>query len=83
MRVCRGEKAVTSVRLPRLLRPLMKWIFVTRRKEFKPGMKTIRELDARAGMTPLTSFDEDRRTLLRLVGDSRGGGVVGHPLFGT
>ena len=81
--VCRGEKAVTSMSVPRLLRPLVKWIFVTRMKPFKPGMKTIKELDPHAAMTKPGEFEEDRQTLLRLVRDRTSKGVVNHPLFGT
>lgn len=83
MRVCRGEKQVTSMSVPRLLRPLVKWIFVTRKKEFRPGMKTIKELDSRAEMTRPTSFEADRGSLVELVEDGREIGVVDHPLFGT
>jgi len=47
LRVSRGEKRVTSLRVPGLLRPLLKWYFVTRLKQFKPNMKTMYELDAK------------------------------------
>ena len=83
LRVSRGEKPVTSVRVPGLLRPLLKWFFITRLKQFKPNMKTMYELDAKGGMTPPVSFATDHATLIRLLspaGYSPGG--INHPLFG-
>jgi hypothetical protein len=83
LRVSRGEKPVTSLRVPGLLKPLLKWYFVTRLKEFKPNMKTMYELDAKGGMTPPTSFATDHATLIGLLAPtqySRTG--VDHPLFG-
>ncbi len=82
IRVCRGEKAITSMRIPKLLRPLLRWVFVTRKKAFKPGMKTLKELDARGGMTPITTFENDRQTLLQMVAQGSGQRTVDHPLFG-
>ena len=83
LRVSRGEKPVTSLRVPSLLRPLLKWFFITRAKGFKPNMKTLHELDAKGGMTPPVSFAADHATLLRLLqpaGYSPAG--VNHPVFG-
>ncbi|MGI4874014.1 MAG: DUF1569 domain-containing protein [Janthinobacterium lividum] len=83
LRVSRGEKRVTSVRVPGLFRPLLKWYFVTRVKEFKRGMKTLPELDARLGMTPPVSFATDHATLLSLLAPARyPAGGLHHPLFG-
>ncbi|MDO7884092.1 DUF1569 domain-containing protein [Hymenobacter cheonanensis] len=83
LRVSRGEKPVASLRVPGLLKPLLKWYFVTRLTQFKPGMKTLYELDAQSGMTPPVSFATDHATLLRLLAPAgyRPGGID-HPLFG-
>jgi hypothetical protein len=83
LRVSRGEKPVTSVRVPGLLRPLLKWFFITRLQKFKPNMKTMYELDAKGGMTPPVSFATDHATLLGLLAPAgyRPSGVD-HPLFG-
>ncbi|WP_375418584.1 DUF1569 domain-containing protein [uncultured Hymenobacter sp.] len=83
LRVSRGEKPVTSVRLPGFLKPLVKWLVVTRLKEFKPGMRTLKELDAKAGMTPLTTFADDRKALLALIEPAQYSPAgVKHPVFG-
>jgi len=83
LRVSRGEKPVTSLRVPGLLKPLLKWYFVTRLQKFKPNMKTMHELDAKGGMTPPVNFATDHATLLRLLSPAsyRPSGVD-HPLFG-
>jgi hypothetical protein len=83
LRVSRGEKAVSSLRVPGLLKPLLKWYFVTRLKQFKPNMKTMYELDANGGMTPPISFATDHATLISLLAPAgyRPSGVE-HPLFG-
>lgn len=83
LRVSRGEKPVTSVRVPGLLRPLLKWFFITRLQAFKPNMKTMHELDAAGGMTPPISFATDHATLIGLLAPAgyRPSGVD-HPLFG-
>ena len=83
LRVSRGEKSVTSVRIPGFLKPLVKWLVVTRLKEFKPGMRTLKELDANAGMTPLTSFAADRDALVALINPTAySPSGVEHPVFG-
>jgi len=83
LRVSRGEKAVTSTRIPGFLKPLVKWLVVSRLKAFKPGMRTLKELDSEAGMTPPTTFEADRALLLGLLErekyDPQG---VEHPVFG-
>jgi hypothetical protein len=83
LRVSRGEKPVTSLRVPGFLKPLLKWYFVTRLQEFKPNMKTMYELDAKGGMTPPVSFATDHATLIRLLSPaSYSPSGVEHPLFG-
>ena len=83
LRVSRGEKPVTSTRIPGWLKPVAKWFFVTRLKEFKPNMKTLPELDAHGGMTPPTTFAADRAALLSLLEPGRYSPAgVEHPLFG-
>ena len=83
LRVSRGEKPVTSVRIPGFLKPVVKWLVVTRQKEFKPGMRTLREMDANAGMTTPTTFAQDRQTLLQLLNPATyGADGVEHPVFG-
>ena len=83
LRVSRGEKRVTSLRVPGLLRPLLKWYFVTRLKQFKPNMKTMYELDAKGGLTPPVSFATDHATLIRLLSPaSYSPSGINHPLFG-
>jgi hypothetical protein len=83
LRVSRGEKAVTSMRIPDFLKPLVKWLFVTRLKEFKPNMQTLKELDSQAGMTPTTTFEADRQQLLALLNPAQYGPAgVEHPVFG-
>ena len=83
LRISRGEKAVTSVRLPGFVKPLAKWLIVTRHQEFKPGMRTLKEMDANAGLSALTTFEGDRAALLELLApvNNLGDGVE-HPLFG-
>ena len=83
LRVSRGDKPVTSVRIPGLLKPLVKWLVVTRLKEFKPGMRTMKELDSEAGMTAPTTFEADQKALLELLEPSHYSAArVEHPLFG-
>ncbi len=83
LRVSRGDKPVTSLRVPGLLKPLLKWYFVTRFKQFKPNMKTLYELDANGGMTPPVSFATDHAALLDLLQPSRYSPAgLDHPLFG-
>jgi Protein of unknown function (DUF1569) len=83
LRVSRGEKAVSSMRLPGFIKPLVKWLVVSRLKAFKPGMRTLEELDAEAGMTPPTTFEADRGLLLGLLErDKYGLQGVAHPVFG-
>lgn len=83
LRVSRGEKAVTSTRIPGFLKPLVKWLVVSRLKAFKPGMRTLKELDAEAGMTPPTTFEADRALLLSLLEREKYGPQgVEHPVFG-
>jgi hypothetical protein len=83
LRVSRGEKRVTSLRVLGLLKPLLKWFFVTRLKEFKPNMKTLYELDAKGGMTPPVSFATDHATLLSLLSPARySPSGINHPVFG-
>ena len=83
LRVSRGDKPVTSVRVPSFLKPLMKWYFVSRLRAFKPGMRTLKELDAASGMTALTTFEADRVALLTLLEPARYDlHGVDHPLFG-
>lgn len=83
LRISRGEKAVTSMRVPGFLKPLVKWFFVTRLKEFKPNMQTLKELDSQAGMTPTTTFEADRQQLLDLLDPAQYGAAgVEHPVFG-
>ena len=41
LRVSRGDKAVASVRIPGFLKPLVKWLLVTRLKQFKPNMRRV------------------------------------------
>lgn len=83
LRVSRGEKPVTSLRVPFFLKPALKWFFVTRLREFKRNMKTLPELDAKARMTPPVSFATDHATLLRLLNPaSYPAGGIEHPLFG-
>ena len=83
LRVSRGEKRVTSLWVPGFLKPLLKKRFVTQFKGFKQGMKTLRELDARRGMTLPVSFATDHATLIRLLSPaSYSLGGVEHPLFG-
>ena len=83
LRVSRGDKPVTSTRIPTFLKPLVKWLVVSRMKAFKPGMRTLKELDAEAGMTAPTTFEADRATLLSLLKPAAyGPDGVEHPLFG-
>jgi hypothetical protein len=83
LRVSRGEKRVTSLWVPGLLKPWLKKRFITHFKGFKPGMKTLRELDARRGMTPPVSFAADHATLIRLLAPaSYSPSGIDHPLFG-
>ena len=83
LRVSLGEKPVTSVRLPGFVKPLVKWLIVTRNKGFKPNMRTMKELDSEADMTAPTTFEADRSTLLALLDPARyPAGGVEHPLFG-
>jgi hypothetical protein len=83
LRVSRGDKPVTSVRIPGFLKPLVKWLVVTRLKEFKPGMRTMKELDSQAGMTAPTTFEADRAALLELLEPARYRPEgVDHPVFG-
>ena len=83
LRVSRGDKPVTSMRIPSFLKPLVKWLLVSRLKQFKPGMRTMKELDSETGMTAPTTFEEDRAALLALLEPSqyRSEGV-NHPVFG-
>lgn len=83
LRVSRGDKAVASVRIPGFLKPLVKWLLVTRLKEFKPGMRTMKELDSETGMTAPTTFEADRAALLALLEPTlyRPEGI-NHPVFG-
>jgi hypothetical protein len=83
LRVSRGEKRVTSMWVPGFLKPLLKKRFITQFKGFEPGMKTLRELDARRGMTPPVSFATDHATLLGLIDPARySARGIEHPLFG-
>lgn len=83
LRMNRGDKPVTSVRVPSFLKPLMKRHFVSRLRTFKPDMRTLKELDAASGMTAPTAFEADRAALLTLLGPTRHAlHSVGHPLFG-
>ena len=83
LRVSRGERLVTSVRVPGLLKPLLKWFIVTRTTEFKRNQKTLRELDAKTGLRPSTSFAADHAALVALLNPA-GYHPAGlqHPLFG-
>lgn len=83
VRVSIGVKPLTSLRIPRWLRPLLKWV-VVRPGGFKKNMRTMKELDPAAAMTPLTEFDADRAALLALLDPARYAGQAGvdHPLFG-
>lgn len=83
LRISRGEKRVTSLRPPGLLKPLLKWWFVTRNQGFRRNMKTLPELDANVGMTAPVSFATDHATLLGLLNPNRYSPAgVNHPLFG-
>ena len=83
LRVSRGEKAVTSIRIPFFLKPLLKRFFVTRFQQFKRNMRTLPELDAKRRMTPPVSFATDHATLIRLLNPtSYPASGVEHPLFG-
>jgi len=83
LRVSTGVKRLYSMWVPGFLKPLLKKRFVTHFQGFKPGMKTLRELDSRRGMTPPVSFAADHATLLGLLSPAqynpRG---IEHPLFG-
>lgn len=83
VRVSTGQKPLTSLRIPRLLRPLLKWLFV-RPGGFKKNMRTMKELDANAAMTAPTEFAADRAALLALLDPAAYAGQTGvdHPLFG-
>lgn len=84
IRVSTGLRPLTSLRIPRFLRPLMKWLFVTRPGGFKRNMRTMKELDANAAMSKPTEFAADRAALLALLDPARYDGHAGvdHPLFG-
>ena len=83
LRVSRGEKAVPSTRIPGFIKPLVKWWLVSRMKAFKPGMRTLKELDSEAGMPPPTTFEADRALLVGLLErDKYGPQGVEHPVFG-
>ncbi len=85
IRVSTGLRPLTSVRIPRLLRPLVKWFFITRGGgSFKPNMRTMKELDANAAMSKPTEFAADRAALVALLDPARYAGQAGidHPLFG-
>ena len=83
LRVSRGEKAVMSTRIPGFLKPLVKWLVVSRLKAFKPGMRTLKELDAETGMTPPTTLEADRALLSGLLArEQYGPQGVDHPVFG-
>ena len=83
LRVSRGEKAVTSMQIPGFLKPVVKWLLISRMKAFKPGMRTLKELDSEVGMTPPTTFEADRALLLGLLErDKYSPEGVEHPVFG-
>ncbi|MBC7447453.1 MAG: DUF1569 domain-containing protein [Hymenobacteraceae bacterium] len=84
VRVSTGRKPLTSLRIPRFLRPFLKWLFITRTNGFKKNMRTMKELDANAAMTTLANFAADRFTLLALLDPAAYAGQAGvdHPLFG-
>ncbi|MBD2767956.1 DUF1569 domain-containing protein [Hymenobacter sp. BT664] len=83
LRVSRGEKPITSVRIPGFLKPLLKWLLVSRLKEFKPGTRTIKELAAESGMSAPTTFAADQAALLELLDPAcYAPSGVEHPLFG-
>ncbi len=83
VRVSTGRKPLTSLRVPRLLRPLLKWLFV-KPEGFKKNMRTMKELDPNAAMTAPTEFNADRAALLALLDPAAYAGQAGvdHPLFG-
>ncbi len=83
VRVSTGAKPLTSLRIPRFLRPVLKWL-VVKPQGFKRNMRTMKELDANADMTLLTDFSTDRTALLALLhpaGYAEQAGIE-HPLFG-
>ncbi len=84
IRVSTGLKPLKSLSIPKFLRPLMKWFFITRTDGFKPNMRTMKELDANAAMTTPTEFTADRAALLALLDPARYATTPGvdHPLFG-
>jgi hypothetical protein len=83
LRVSTGAKRLTSRWVPDLLKPLLKKRFVTKFKGFEPGMRTLRELDSRRGMTPPVSFATDHATLIGLLLPARyNPRGIEHPLFG-
>ena len=83
LRVSTGEKPVTSVRIPGFLKPLVKWLLISRMKEFKRNMRTMRELDSEAGMSAPTTFEADQAALLALLAPDRYPATgVSHPVFG-
>ena len=83
LRVSRGDKRVTSVWVPGLLKPLLKWFFVTRVEQFKRNMRTLPELNARLGMTRPVSFATDHAALLALLDSARyPANGIEHPVFG-
>jgi hypothetical protein len=84
IRISTGIKPLKSIYIPPFLRPLMKWFFITRTNGFKKNMRTMKELDANAGLTALTDFEHDRANLIALLAPKRFEGSAGfeHPLFG-
>jgi Protein of unknown function (DUF1569) len=84
VRVSTGRRPLKSLSIPRFLRPLMKWFFITRTDGFKPNMRTMKELDANVDMTKPTEFIADRAALLELLDPSQYADKKGvdHPLFG-
>lgn len=83
VRVSTGRKPLTSLRVPRFLRPVLKWL-VIRPGGFKPNMRTMKELDPAHAMTSPTEFAADRAALLALIAPAAFDGQPGvdHPLFG-
>lgn len=83
VRVTSGQKPI-STQMPGFLKKLVKWLMIDLMPRFPRNMGTLKELDANKDMTPPTTFEADRQTLLALIEPARypEGQTFDHPAFG-
>ena len=83
IRICTGDKTI-STRVPGLLKPVLRWALFNLMPRFPKNMRTLPELDPAQAMTVPTSFEADRRLLLRELelGRHPAGRIYDHPAFG-